>query len=653
MLTSKIRRRLSRSIYPDLSCFCARSSASGDLRMIRDLFDSLTIRLTMLLILALASIAGAGGFLWLALSDTEAMPELLDKIGRQRMLSIQMVASAHKLDGDDQQQHRRLMESADDFDATIELVRDYEERRRLKSGQLDELLAHKIELWEVLRADIEVLVDDGSTADERQAAQQRLIEEGPELSERSDAIVQEIRGQARQIGERLSRVMIAGVGFNLLLVIFGYLAVRRWIVDPLGKLECAAHSIQNGDLDARLEESYIGEIGTLETTFNKMAREIERLVDSVNAQRELAEAVVQYAPAGVVIHRQSEILLTNPEFISIFGGQNPCDIDQFPELFAEDDRSEASDVVLRRGASDEVSKTTRPLQLRDQERSVEVVSVPIEYGGQQASMVVIRDVTERQRFMARMIQIDRVMATGSLASGIGHEINNPLSFIAPNLEFSQRQLSDWRARWDDDGGSPLGDDELQQLEFVDEALDEALEGAQRIGDIVDRLRTFANHERRERRDRIDIGMPLEAAVQMVRGKIRQRAVLQLDVADDLPSVEADASKLAQVFVNLLLNAVDAIDSSNANDHEIGVQSRSVDDAVIVEIRDTGCGIDPEVQKRIFDPFFTTKPPGEGTGLGLASCQAIVEDHGGILSFHSEVGEGTVFRVELPIADGAS
>ena len=652
MLTSKIRRRLSRSICPDLSCFCARSSASGDLRMIRDLFDSLTIRLTLLLILALASIAGAGGFFWLALSDTEDMPELLDKLGRQRMLSIQMVASAHKLDGDDQQQHRRLVESADDFDATIELLRDYEERRRLNSGQLDGLLADKIELWEAVRGDIEVVVDEGSTAADRQAAQQRIIENGPHLAGRSDAIVQEIRGQARQIGDGLTWVMIAGVSFNLLIVIFGYLAVRRWVVEPLGKLECAAYSIQNGDFDVRIEESHFGEIGTLETTFNEMAREIDRLVDSVNAQRELAGAVVQYAPAGVVIHRQSEILLTNPEFKSMFDGE-PCDIEQLPELFIDDDRSEAADVVFRRCCSDEVSKTTRPLQLRDQDRTLEVVSVPIEYGGQQASMVVIRDVTERQRFMARMIQIDRVMATGSLASGIGHEINNPLSFIAPNLEFTQRQLSDWRARWDDDGASPLDDDELQQLEFVDEALDEALEGAQRIGDIVDRLRTFATHDRSERRDRIDIRMPLEAAVQMVRGKIRHRAVLQRNIADEVPSVEADASSMAQVFVNLLLNAADAIDSGAVQDHEIGVEVRSVDDAVIVEIRDTGRGIEPEVQKRIFDPFFTTKPPGEGTGLGLPSCQAIVKDHGGILSFHSEVGEGTVFCVELPSADAAS
>ena len=180
------------------------------------------------------------------------------------------------------------------------------------------------------------------------------------------------------------------------------------------------------------------------------------------------------------------------------------------------------------------------------------------------------------------------------------------------------------------------------------ALDHAKSGAERIRDIVRGLKTFSRPEN-ETMAPLDVGQVVEAALAMVKNEIRHRAKLVKDVAR-VPEVVANEARLGQVVLNLLMNAIQALPEDRGETNEIRVVVRAMEqDRVAIEVGDNGVGIAPQVRGRIFEPFFTTKPVGIGTGLGLAICHGIVTGFGGTLDVESELGKGSVFRVELPAA----
>jgi CheY-like chemotaxis protein/two-component sensor histidine kinase len=183
---------------------------------------------------------------------------------------------------------------------------------------------------------------------------------------------------------------------------------------------------------------------------------------------------------------------------------------------------------------------------------------------------------------------------------------------------------------------------------VDRLLDPlraASEGVERVRDLVRNLKVFSRGD--DRRRLVDLRLVIESTRRMAHNEIRHRARVARDFRE-VPPVRANEAELGQIFLNLIINAAQAIPDGRLDDHEIRLVTRT--DAAgraLVEVRDTGAGIAPEHQGRIFDPFFTTKPVGVGTGLGLAICHRLVTAMGGEISVESEVGVGTVFRVVLP------
>ncbi len=182
---------------------------------------------------------------------------------------------------------------------------------------------------------------------------------------------------------------------------------------------------------------------------------------------------------------------------------------------------------------------------------------------------------------------------------------------------------------------------------VSRALDHARDGAERIRDIVRGLKTFSRPEN-ETLMPLAVAPVLDATLAMIANEIRHRGKLVKEYSTT-PEVFANEARLGQVFLNLLMNAVQALPEGRDDQNEIRVVVRAASggDRVVVEVRDNGVGISPQVRGRIFEPFFTTKPVGIGTGLGLAICHGIVTGLGGSLTVESEVGEGSTFRVELP------
>jgi signal transduction histidine kinase len=245
---------------------------------------------------------------------------------------------------------------------------------------------------------------------------------------------------------------------------------------------------------------------------------------------------------------------------------------------------------------------------------------------------------ERRRMQDQLIISDRMASMGTLAAGIAHEINNPLAAVSANLDLAIRDVSRWAEQ--------LG----LAADFADvrEELQDARDSAQRIRSIVMDLRIFSRSDADKKRP-IDVQTILESTLRMARNEIRHRARV-VKSYQAVPPVDASESRLGQVFLNLIVNATQAIDEGKAEENEIRISTRRDGDGrVVVEITDTGPGMAPDVLGRLFTPFFTTKPVGVGTGLGLSICHRIISDLGGSIRVESSMGKGTTFLVLLPPA----
>ncbi len=255
-------------------------------------------------------------------------------------------------------------------------------------------------------------------------------------------------------------------------------------------------------------------------------------------------------------------------------------------------------------------------------------------------VAVARDITENKTLEAQMILSDRLASLGTMAAGVAHEINNPLAYVLSNLSFIAEQLAD------------LAQTQPQLAPLMSElerAAVDAIDGAQRVRGIVADLRAFSRTDEQTPMP-IDVAETLEIAVRMTQHELRHRAHLIRQYAP-VPMVVADSARLGQVFVNLLLNAAQALLDGQPDSSQIRLRVESPGPRwVHVEIADNGPGMDPALQNRIFDPFFTTKPQGVGTGLGLSVCHGIVTSLGGHIALESVVGAGTMVRVVLPAAD---
>ena len=248
-----------------------------------------------------------------------------------------------------------------------------------------------------------------------------------------------------------------------------------------------------------------------------------------------------------------------------------------------------------------------------------------------------RDVTERRALEQRLAQSDRLASVGLLAAGVAHELNNPLAYVLYNIEAMAEEL---RGAVEQD--QPVASARLREL--LDRA-EAAEEGAQRMRGIVHDLQTFSRAEPQEHRA-LELGPMIQAVVAMAANQIRFRARLVLEL-EPTPPLTGDEGRLSQVFLNLLVNAAQAIEEGAPERNSITVRTRVQGDDCVVEFEDTGRGIEPEQRARLFDPFYTTKQPGEGTGLGLAICHRIVEELGGRIEVESTPGLGSRFSVLLP------
>jgi PAS domain S-box-containing protein len=260
-------------------------------------------------------------------------------------------------------------------------------------------------------------------------------------------------------------------------------------------------------------------------------------------------------------------------------------------------------------------------------------------GAPRAVVGSAQDVTDARQMEEQLLVTQKLASLGTLASGIAHEINNPLAYVSSSLALARRCLArpGEKASASATPPAPLG-----------EALSAAQEGCHRVAEIVRGLKIFSQTDD-ERLGSVDMTRVCDAALAIAAHEIGQRARLVRDYRAS-PVVAANESRLVQVVLNLVVNAAQAIDRGRKVGNEVRVVvATDSDGRARLEVSDTGCGISPEHVSRVFDPFFTTKSPGGGTGLGLSICHGIVTELGGKLTVRSEVGTGSTFTVVLPAA----
>jgi PAS domain S-box-containing protein len=387
-------------------------------------------------------------------------------------------------------------------------------------------------------------------------------------------------------------------------------------------------------------------------TMRALSEQEHQLDDSyaalVRSQQDLGR-VIESIPDGVIIHRAGTILFANPAWGRCLGFVRAdqavgC---KLGDLVDPEDRAAA----LAWAEPQDETGDAAPREYRFRRRDGATVTLEIsaaqrvEFAGAPSSLVVARDATERKRaettvrsaekqLELKLARADRLVALGTLAAGVAHEISNPLAYVMLNLEtiLEQARAADAAAP-----ASAGGTVELTQ---------QALEGAQRVRLIVNELKTLSRGEDRATGP-VNLERVLAWSLNVADHQIRHRARVVREFGK-VPLTSGNEARLGQVFLNLLINAAQSIPEGHAAANEITVVTRT-DDAgrAVIEVRDTGCGIPPESIDRIFDPFFTTQPIGQGSGLGLAICHQIVTELHGEIEVESGIGTGTTFRVRLP------
>lgn len=259
-----------------------------------------------------------------------------------------------------------------------------------------------------------------------------------------------------------------------------------------------------------------------------------------------------------------------------------------------------------------------------------------EGGVVRGAVAVCRDVTAERNAHEMVMISDRMASIGMMAAGIGHEINNPLSAVVANLEMAGAEM---RALVQRVGEGALGD--------LPDEINDAYDAAQRVRRIAIDLKVFSGGQTDEN-TAINVESVLDSAVRLAWNQVRQRARV-VKTYGGVPLIAGAESRLGQVFLNLIVNAAQAMPEGQLDANEIRLITSVDDGRVVIDIADTGSGIAPHVMRQLFTPFVTTKPAGVGTGLGLSICQRLVAAMGGSIWADSTPGAGTTFHVSLPIA----
>ncbi len=304
-------------------------------------------------------------------------------------------------------------------------------------------------------------------------------------------------------------------------------------------------------------------------------------------------------------------------------------------LFGRDEQCDHCpvDITLQERQAQSWSVSLSEQDILEQEWDVNAYPIPGSHAGSARAVVVWQDRTEERRLESSLLQAGKLAAIGQLAAGVAHEINNPLTAINANAQMLQMAIS--------------------PQEDIYESVDLILRAGERAAKVVRGLLDFARQSQYSF-ESLDVNHSIQQSLQLVSYQFASADIKVLtNLAPDLPNANASLEHLQSVWLNLLINARDALQNVRG-ERRVEVISKFVasSEEILVAVRDTGQGMTTAELDHIFEPFFTTKEPGQGTGLGLATCHRIIEQHGGSIDVLSSPGKGTTFVVRLPLPEKA-
>jgi PAS domain S-box-containing protein len=347
--------------------------------------------------------------------------------------------------------------------------------------------------------------------------------------------------------------------------------------------------------------------------------------EALRESEELLRTLAETSPDSITMYSEGRYVYANPVAMRIIGVKNE------EELARHDPRKTIGDhrrdELIARGKRILAGQVEPPMEVRREidgrESILEVSSRRATWAGKPALINYSRDITERKQLQARLMQQDRLAAVGTLAAGLGHEINNPLTYVSFHLE-KLKQLVRERA----------STEEMEILAQIGE-------GTARMKAVISDL-LFLTRATEAPQAHVDVRQIISSTLSLVRTGSKATTRIETELPET-SALLAHPSRLGQVFLNVILNALEAI--AGRADGVVRVNLSETADSLVVEVGDNGAGMSSELQQRVFDPFYTTKPA--GTGLGLSISRAIVEAHRGQIAIESQVDVGTTVTVRLP------
>lgn len=432
----------------------------------------------------------------------------------------------------------------------------------------------------------------------------------------------------------INRMLQNGIGAVALMILTISL-ISVWaglyFTRPIVLIDREMNNLKKGRKISPIKMKRTDELGKLADSFNEMSKELLEKSKLLEQEKERLDVVVNGIGAGLaLVTKEYRITWKNPTLkgwlkeerlslpcYAVIGGESaPC----LNCPITCPDLGKIADEVMKfkDGANGERIFRHRVFPLNH----------AIEEEGE--FLVVLEDITEQKQMEETIIQTDKLSALGIMASSFAHEVNNPLATINVYAE----DLIDRIEARDED----LDEDEMGHY------LRKIKENTERCKRITGNLLNFSR-KNDWTEDHIKVKEIIENSISLVEHQLKkQRIQLELQVVDALPAIMGDGLKLMQVLVNLINNAVDAMESEG----RLIVSAKRIGEVLSIKVTDSGQGIPPEAMDKLFDPFFTTKPIGKGTGLGLSVCYGIIQQFGGNIQVDSIQGEGTTVEIQLPV-----
>ena len=498
------------------------------------------------------------------------------------------------------------------------------------------------------------------------------------------------------------------------------LVTSHWLSRPIIRLAAAARAVANGSWDQSLPIEREDELGIMAEAFSRMAAQLRQSLGEVEAREaSLAEAqkVAHMGSSQLDILTEETIWSeemfriyglepraippTNQESVELIYADDQTSVNEAFQLFMKNSQPFTIDyrILWSNGKIRYVNGKFQPIW-DEQSQMTGIFGTVIDITDRKQAEIALRNseaelrkksdqlqslVVQLQKTQTQLVQTEKMSSLGQMVAGIAHEINNPVSFIYGNINYAQQYTDDLLkfiqiVQDHQEDLPPSVQEAAQEIDvgFLTVDLPKLMRsmqvGAERIQQIVISLRNFSRLDESAIKS-VDLHEGIDSTLMLLQHRLKANQdhpeIIVVREYSALPLVECYAGQLNQVFMNLLVNAIDALESSYNRRTQTAAESlnyrptiwivtQSTDSTnvspqvntphqITMRIRDNGSGISSEHQKKLFDPFFTTKPIGKGTGLGLAiSYQVVVDRHGGELTFSSQPGEGTEFIITIPV-----